>query len=416
MPFARAGSLFAVLAMSCGGGESTPQTPGGAAGAAGGAGDATPGRGGAGGGTQAGGSGGSAGGGSIGGSAGASIGGVQGGASGSAAGGPGGGSSSADARPALDAAADLAGADRAPSTPLPPRPDAGPGRLVERVVKPEVADPAADMLLVDQLAIVDQRYGPAGRLVLYLVGAGGTPSGGRGMMRELATFGFHAIAPHYANAYGIDVCSPAKDPDEDCHRKVRLEAYEGVDHSPHIQITRPNSAEERTIRMLAYLHKMFPAEGWGAYLDGDKLNYGAIVVAGHSHGASTAGLVGKVRPCERVVMLSGPFDNRSNRPAAWTMLAPATPADRFYGFSHTMESQHAGHLRDWVAMGLDKHSALVDVATATPPYPATRRFVTSFMAADSDAAHGSTAATGASPRLPDGTFRYAPAWRTMFGR
>jgi hypothetical protein len=290
-----------------------------------------------------------------------------------------------------------------------PSPGAG---LVEHVVRPEQADPAADRWLYDQYAYRDPSVPAVGKLVVYLVGAGGKPAGGRPMMKELAAMGFHVLAPMYANDYPMrDLCEkPSADPDDDCHGKARLEALEGRDHSPHIQVTRANSAEERVGRMLAYLDRSFPSEGWAAFLDGPGPRWSAIVAAGHSHGSSTAGLIGKVRHVDRVVMLSGPFDNRAGAPAAWVGREPATPRDRFYGLTHAREPQHKGHLDNWAAMGLP--GAPVTVDGAAPPYGGSHQLVTDLPGKNP---HGVTAAGAASPTDPQGKYRLDAAWRYLFG-
>jgi hypothetical protein len=285
--------------------------------------------------------------------------------------------------------------------------------LVEHVVKPEQADPAADRWLADQYAYTDRGAASAGKLVVYLIGANGRPAGGRTMMKELAALGFHVIAPMYANDYSMhDLCEPA-DADDDCHGKARLEAFEGRDHSPHLVVTRANSIEERVAKLLAFLDHAFPGEGWGAFLDGSGPRWPAIIVAGHSHGASSAGLIGKVRQVNRVVMLSGPYDNRARAPAAWTRRPSATPTDRVYALSHANEPQHQGHLADWAAMGLDTLGAITDVDHATPPYGGSHRLVTALPGRNP---HGVTAAGGSSPAGPDGRYQLTPAWRYLFGR
>jgi hypothetical protein len=288
-----------------------------------------------------------------------------------------------------------------------------PAPLAEHVVRPEAADPAADRWLQDQYAYFDAGAEPAGKLVVYLVGANNKPSGGRPMMKELARLGFHVLAPMYANDYPIrDLCEkPESDADDDCHGKARLEAFEGQDHSPHIEVSRANSIEERVARMLARLARDFPAEKWSVFLEGGRPRWSAIVVAGHSHGASSAGLIGKVRPVDRVVMLSGPFDNRAGAPPPWVGRPGQTAQDRVYGLSHDNEEQHAGHLRNWQAMGLAGPVVLVD--STTPPYDRSHQLTTALGTRNP---HGSTAAGTASPRRPDGNYQLGATWRYLFGR
>jgi hypothetical protein len=237
------------------------------------------------------------------------------------------------------------------------------------------------------------------------------------MLRELAAMGFHVVAPMYANDYDIrGICSPPRDPDDDCHGKIRLEAFEGVDHSPHLEVKPANAAERRVARLLAHLHRLFPGEGWGGYLDGDRPRWSQIVVAGHSHGASSSGLIGKVRRVDRVVMLSGPFDNRAGAPAPWTHRPPLTPLDRYYVFSHEAEEQYPQHVKDWEAMQLAKLGPLVKVDGTGPPFAHSHQLVTALPPPPGKNPHGVTAAGASSPLARDGRYRLSPVFRYLFGR
>lgn len=294
--------------------------------------------------------------------------------------------------------------------PAPPPP-------VEHTARPDALDPAADKWLQDQYAYLDPLAPRADKLVVYLVGANNKPAGGRLMMQALARMGFHVLGPMYANDYDIrTICSPAKDPDDDCHGKIRLEAFEGADHSPHLEVAPPNSAEVRVAKLLAHLQATYPAEGWGAFLDGDKPRWPAIIVAGHSHGASSSGLIGKVRRVDRVVMLSGPFDNRDGVSAPWTRRPPLTPLDRYFVFSHTREDQFSQHLKDWEAMDLGKLGPVISVDGAAPPYSGSHRLVTALQPAPGKNPHGVTAAGAASPVGSDGRYVLEPVFRYLFGR
>ena len=289
--------------------------------------------------------------------------------------------------------------------------------MIEHTVRPETADPQADRWLQDQLAYLEPSAPRANKLVVYLVGLNNKPAAGRAMMQELARMGFHVLAPMYPNDYDIRViCAPGKDPDEDCHGKIRLEAFEGIDHSPHIGVKPANSAERRVARMLAHLDRQFPGEGWGAFLDGERPRWSQIVIAGHSHGASSSGLIGKFRRVDRVVMLSGPFDNRDGAPAPWTRRAPATPLDRYYVFSHATEEQYPQHVKDWEAMELGKLGPPVTVDGAAPPFSGSHQLVTALPPPPGKNPHGVTAAGTASPVGSDGRYRLLPVFRYLFGR
>ncbi len=105
-------------------------------------------------------------------------------------------------------------------------------------------------------------------------------------------------------------------------------------------------------------------------------------------------------------MLSGPLD----RGQPWLDGDPMTPVDRIYGFTHTGDGQHTGHLEAFEALQLPGAPAMIDSATA--PYGGSHRLVTS---AASSNGHVATQAGSASPRDADGAWAYEPAWRVMYG-
>ncbi len=286
----------------------------------------------------------------------------------------------------------------------------------EIALLPAELDPAADKYLAPQYAYFDAKAPRARFLVVYLIGANNKPERGRTMGAWLGSMGFPVVVPGYANDYDIRaLCMPPDTPDPDCHGKLRREALEGKDLSPHIAITPANSLETRIVRMIEAMAKRQPTVGWERYLAGDRPRWESIIVSGHSHGASTSGLIGKLRKVERVVMLSGPFDNRAGEPAAWTKLPSATPADRFWGFSHTQEEQYGGHIKNWSAMGLAALGPVVVVDDAGPPFGGSHQLVTSLPAANGGNPHGTTSAAKASPQLPDGRYRFEAVWRHVYG-
>jgi hypothetical protein len=286
--------------------------------------------------------------------------------------------------------------------------------LHSRIISPDEIDSSenpADDFIEDQFAFLDTRAeNMQGRLVVFLAGATSPPD--RTMAEYLASLGFHVLAPHYSNAYGIPTICPEEDPDPDCHRQGRQEAFEGDDLSPFIEISRGNSIEERVTRMLEFLATDMPEGDWGFFLDEDEdlPRWDRITISGTSHGASTSGLIGMIREVERVVMLSGPSDNIGGQPAAWTRRTPLTPIDRFFGFSHTEDVQLPDHLRDFEAMQMIGTPTSVDGASA--PFDDSHQLLTS---ADSPDGHSSTKAGETSPLNDDGTFQFDPVWRFIYG-
>ncbi len=309
---------------------------------------------------------------------------------------------------ANNAGADDVGAGDAGELSKTPTVDRSDPQLRTFSFEPKDLDPLADEWLDTEYAYIDTRVPPAGRLVVYLVGADGKPKNGEAMMQYIAAQGFHVLAPAYANDYGIS--KDCASDDADCKANKRLEAFDGVDRSPHIVVKPADSIETRVVALLREVDKQHAGGDWSFFLSGDQPRWNAIVVMGHSHGASTAAIIGKVRKLERAISLSGPFDNNNNLPDAWLSWPPKTRADRFYGFSHTLEEQHSGHLAAWAAMGLNEWGAPADVGLLSAPYNQSHQLITGRAV---DNFHGSTAAGGSSPKLRNGSYVFAPVWRQM---
>ena len=136
-------------------------------------------------------------------------------------------------------------------------------------------------------------------------------------------------------------------------------------------------------------------------------------MAGVSHGATTAARFAVHKPVDRVVMLSGPRDNTET----WQGLPSATPANRFFGFSHVLDSGWTAdhYCRSWQLLRMQEFGPVVNVDEASPPYSNTRRLITT---ADVDKnparAHTAVMPGGSAVKNADGTFIHEPVWRYLF--
>ncbi len=287
------------------------------------------------------------------------------------------------------------GVDAGPSG---PNVDISGSKLYETEFKPDQADPAATEALSTQLGYLDTRVTPRGLLVVYLHGAGAPSTcGSRDHGKVLAAMGFHVMSPCYLSDYGVGNCG-------NDIGGCRLEAFEGVDHHSFIDVKPPNSIETRVVKGLEYLQTQNPEGDWTWFVDSGKPRWGSIIISGISHGASSSGVIGMNRLVSRVVMLSGPLDTKQ----AWLAGSPLTPIERFWGFSHTGDSQHAGHLEAFETMKLPGAPKSVD--SASPPY-GSQRLISS---APSSNGHSSTQAGGASPK--SGTeWVFLPVWQAAYG-
>lgn len=281
-----------------------------------------------------------------------------------------------------------------------PMVDLGDPQLHAFEFTPDQADPEASEALATQLAYLDTTATLQGKLVIYLHGAGApTICGSKEHGRVLAGMGFHVFSPCYRSDYGVGNCG-------DDIGGCRLEAFEGVDHHPFIDITPPNSIETRVVKGLLYLQAQHPGGDWQYFLDGDAPRWDRIIISGISHGASSSGVIAMNRIVDRAVMLSGPLDTGQ----AWLKGQPMTAIERFWGFTHTADDQHPGHLQAFADLGIIGDPALVD--GAQPPYGGSQRLVTSAPTGDG---HGSTQAGGASPKDANDAYLFLPVWRTMYG-
>jgi hypothetical protein len=257
---------------------------------------------------------------------------------------------------------------------------------------PDEADPSASEALGNQFAYLDTRAAPRKELVVYLHGAGDFGNCGDGALGELvASFGYHWFGPCYLSNYGVDNCGTDIG-------GCRLEALEGEDHHPFLNITRPNSIEERLVRGLTYLSERNPEGDWGYYLEGELPRWSSIIITGHSHGASSSGIIGMNREVARVVMLAGPYD--VDQP--WLSGTPLTPRTSFFGFTHSGDGQHQGHLAAFESLGMPGQPISVD--SAAPPYDESQRLISSAGVGD---AHGSVTSGDISA--------FVPAWTYLYG-
>jgi len=254
-------------------------------------------------------------------------------------------------------------------------------------------------------AAVDTRVAPRGRLVVWLMGHNGP------LFERLASYGLHVVQPHYANKW-FAIVKPA---DRMARGLVRLEAATGRDESDQVVIPAPDGMMERTRVLLGWLDREQPEARWGQFLaaDGTGVRWERVIIAGASHGATTAARFAKEVRCDRVVMLCGPRDQDQD----WQSLPSATPPERFFGFSHVLDDGWIGHhyCRSWELLGMAKFGPIVDVDTARPPYGDTRRLVSAAdVQGDRKKAHGAVQPGGNAPKGPGGRMLYEPVWRYLF--
>lgn len=276
--------------------------------------------------------------------------------------------------------------------------------------------PEIDFLFADkagkvrdlQHAAVDTRARPQGKLVVWLM------DHNQALFDRVSGYGLHAVQIHYANRWFGGLKPEVRD-DGTSLGKIRLEAATGEDHSPAVDIPKPDGIAERTFQFVRWLSKNHPQGKWEQFLtdDGREIRWESVILSGISHGSTTAARFAVHRKVDRVVMFSGPRDQTES----WQGLPSATPSERFFGFSHVLDGGWTGHhyCRSWEMLGLNKHGPIVNVEDSKPPFGNTRRLTsTCDVKKDANRAHTVVVPGGGAAKGPDGKFIHEDVWKFLF--
>lgn len=260
-----------------------------------------------------------------------------------------------------------------------------------------------------QQASVDTRVAPRGRLMIWLMGYS------QPLFERVNGYGIHALRVHYANGWFPQFGREPPPAEDKFLGKIRLEAATGEDFSDQVVIPRPDGMMERARQFLRWLAKENPQGMWGQFLteDGGAIRWDRVIVAGASHGATTATRFALHQRVDRVVMFCGPRDQYET----WQALPSATPKERFFGFSHVLDGGWSGHhyCRSWELLGLHRFGPVVNVDQMAPPYGNTRRLVTSADVKNApQRAHGSVVPGGSAVKDAAGAFIHEDVWKYLF--
>jgi hypothetical protein len=260
----------------------------------------------------------------------------------------------------------------------------------------------------NQYAIVDTRVKPRGKLVIWLMGHKSE------LFDRVSSYGMHAISVHYARGW-FSKLHNKNDKDTEHIGKIRLEAATGEDFSTYVNIAKPDGMMERSVQFVKWLAKKNPQGKWQYFLtaDGKDLRWEDVIVSGSSHGSTTAARFAKHQKVSRVVMFSGPRDQTQS----WQSLPSATPANRFFGFTHVLDAGWPGnhYPRSWKMLGLEKFGPIADVDKSKPPYNNSRRLTTNAdVGKNSKRAHGASTPGKSSVKGKDGKYLYEPVWKYLF--
>lgn len=259
-----------------------------------------------------------------------------------------------------------------------------------------------------QHAAFDPRARSRGQLVIWLMGHN------QALFDRVTSYGLHAIQPHYANRWFSLIDAKSRD-DGTSLGKIRLEAATGEDFSPLVDIPQPDGMKARSVQFVKWLADKHPAGRWEQFLTRDKndLRWERVIVAGISHGSTTAARFAKHQRVARVVMLSGPRDQLES----WQGFESVTPENCYFGFTHILDTGWTGdhYCRSWQMLGLNKFGPLVDVDQTPHPFGNSRRLITNGDVGNNpNRAHGAAAPGGSSVKAADGSLLHEDVWRYLF--
>jgi hypothetical protein len=235
------------------------------------------------------------------------------------------------------------------------------------------------------------------------------------LFERINSYGLHAIRVHYANGWFSQFGKEPPPADDRFLGKIRLEAATGEDFSDAVDIPTPDGMMTRALVFVKWLAKENPAGRWEDFLtdDGQGLRWDRVIMAGASHGSTTAARFAKHQRVDRVVMFCGPRDQYET----WQALPSATPANRFFGFSHVLDGGWTGHhyCRSWELLGLHQFGPLVNVNQVAPPYGHSRRLITAAeVQNNANRAHSCVTPGGAAVKDAAGKFVHEDVWRYLF--
>ncbi len=283
-------------------------------------------------------------------------------------------------------------------------------------IRPSDTDPA--ITANNDFHFVYKPNAPASlqKLFIFFPGTGGIPQFYQSVMERAATLGYHVIGLTYPNNEAINSFCAAVN-DTTCHRRARLEVFDGTDRHPDINVNPTNSIKNRTEKILIYLKNTYPNDNWAQYFKNDSINWNKIALGGHSQGAGHAGIIGKIKQVDRVLQFAAlDWVGPRNRSADWVSMPGLTPPNKYYAFIHQRDETIAFSLvnKSWVEYQTAAIAGTVNIDSSTSPFNGSHCLYTNITPAfDTSAWHGAVAVSIYVPKDASQKLVYLPVWDYM---
>ncbi len=286
------------------------------------------------------------------------------------------------------------------------------------LIAPQTTDANITTNLNNHYVSINRAVAPKNQLFVFFPGTGGVAFNYLEVNNTAADLGFHAVNLTYPNNEAVNDLCGAPNTNLDCYGNVRLETKDGTDRTSLVSVSRPNSIENRLIKLLIYLRNQAPNDNWGQFLINDStVNWSKIIISGHSQGGGHAGIIGRFHAVVRVVMFAAmDFNGPTNSPANWISVPASTPnastPDKFWAFSHTRDEQVNYTLlsnRIWTAYGMNSFGAIVNIDSSAPPFNNTHSLTSNL---ECDNFHGCIVADARLVRQ-NGVPIFKPVWEYL---
>lgn len=286
-------------------------------------------------------------------------------------------------------------------------------------VQPQITDSSIDRNLQNHYLSINRTVAQKNQLFLFFPGTGAVPFNYLEVTNTAADLGFHAVALSYPNEEAVNDLCGAPNSNLDCYGNVRLEIKDGIDRTASVAVSRPNSIENRLLKLLIYLRRERPAENWQQFLiDDSTVNWTRVVVAGHSQGGGHAGIIARFHPVLRSIQFAAmDYNFLAGAPANWIARAETTPnasmPDKFWAFSHARDEQvnfTTLSTRVWTAYQMPQFGAIVNVDNAAPPFSDSHSLTSN---RECEVFHGCIAADARLVRDQNGVPVYKPIWQYL---
>jgi hypothetical protein len=208
------------------------------------------------------------------------------------------------------------------------------GQVKSYYINPDSTYPGIKNIHTGHFVTVNMNNTSDKKLLISIPGTTGHGDAMRSFDSVAALKGYHAISLDYPN--NRNTATFINSTDKEAFNKFRQEIDFGTAVSDSVDVDSLNSIINRITKLVIYLAKTRPEEGWNHFLDHQQIIWERVTLAGHSQGAGHVSYIGHAFKVHKVIMLSGPQDFLENfdMPAPWLSAASKTPYDSFYSFLH----------------------------------------------------------------------------------